>query len=138
MQRIIFMTTEQAVIIFWRSSVVQVLQGMPSFLQNNVHKWIHCTDQFYLWKPCKNSSPFNCPCHAQPKQVGTRKIFCSFYPIFVVLSTIFNYVYCKLDMLVYVVYRILWCMFFVKCCKYDAEFISRADIFCADKNMITC
>ena len=44
------MTTEQAVIIFWRSSVVQVLQGMPSFLQNNAHKWIHYTDQFYLWK----------------------------------------------------------------------------------------
>ena len=72
------MTTEQAVIIFWRSSVVQVLQGMPSFLQNNVRKWIHCTDQFYLWKSCKNSSPFNCPCHAQPKQVGTRKFFAHF------------------------------------------------------------
>jgi len=68
-----------------------------------------------------------------PSKLVPEKFFCSFYPIFVVLSTIFNYVYCKLDMLVYVVYRILWCMFFVKCCKYEAEFISRADIFCADK-----
>jgi len=36
------MTTEQAVIISWRSCVVQVLQGMPVFLQSFRSCSCHC------------------------------------------------------------------------------------------------